>query len=195
MVRKNEDFSKARIMVFYLPTKPDEVYIQSTIQPKDGPVISSLNQKRVAYLNRVALDEKRKEPRLDALANIFAGYDYKYYAVEYPCASRQMMYREVERMYARLSAEQMERKTSTLAEDTERRTWKKRMHGSEPGYTRITPATLHVVENCTTHHVASRTTRPNQRWSQRYRSLSRRRRCRCLLISTEHVATSVGTSS
>jgi hypothetical protein len=110
MARKNEDFSKARILVFYLPTNPDEVYIQSTIQPKDGPVISSLNQKRVAYLNRVALDEKRKEPRLDALANILAGYDYKYYAVEYPCASRQMMYREVERMYARLSAEQMERK-------------------------------------------------------------------------------------
>jgi hypothetical protein len=110
MVRKNEDFSKARIMVFYLPTKPDEVYIQSTIQPKDGPVISSLNQKRVAYLNRVALDEKRKEPRLDALANIFAGYDYKYDAVKFPCESRQQMYREVERMYAKLSAEQMERK-------------------------------------------------------------------------------------
>ena len=110
MVRKNEDFSKARIMVFYLPTKPDEVYIQSTIQPKDGPVISSLNQKRVAYLNRLALDEKRKEPRLDALANIFAGYDYKYDAVKFPCESRQQMYREVERMYAKLSAEQMERK-------------------------------------------------------------------------------------
>ncbi len=110
MVRKNEDFSKARILVFYLPTNPDEVYIQSTIQPKDSPVISSLNQKRVAYLNRVALDEKRKEPRMDALANIFAGYDYKYDVVEYPCASRQMMYREVERMYGKLSAEQMERK-------------------------------------------------------------------------------------
>ena len=110
MARKNENFSKARILVFYLPTKPDEVYIQSTIQPKDGSVISSLNQKRVAYLNRVALDESRREVRLDALANIFAGYDYKYYAVEYPCASRQMMYREVERMYAKLSAEQMERK-------------------------------------------------------------------------------------
>jgi hypothetical protein len=40
MVRKNEDFSKARILVFYLPTNPDEVYIQSTIQPKNGPVIS-----------------------------------------------------------------------------------------------------------------------------------------------------------
>ena len=105
MGRTNEDFSKARILVFYLPTNPDEVYIQSTIQPKDGPVISSLNQKRVAYLNRVALDEKRKEPRLDALATIFAGYDYKYYTVEYPCASRQMMYREVERLYAKLSAE------------------------------------------------------------------------------------------
>ena len=76
MARTNEDFSKARILVFYLPTKPDEVYIQSTIQPKDGPVISSLNQKRVAYLNRLALDEKRKEPRLDDLATIFAGYDY-----------------------------------------------------------------------------------------------------------------------
>ena len=110
MVRKNEDFSKARILVFYLPTNPDEVYIQSTIQPKDGPVISSLNQKRVAYLNRVALDEKRREVRLDALATIFAGFDYKYYAVEYPCESRQMMYREVERLYAKLSAEQMQRK-------------------------------------------------------------------------------------
>jgi hypothetical protein len=110
MCRKNEDFSKARILVFYLPTNPDEVYIQSTIQPKNGPVISSLNQKRVAYLNRVALDEKRREVRLDALATIFAGFDYKYYAVEYPCASRQMMYRQVERMYAKLSAEQMERK-------------------------------------------------------------------------------------
>jgi hypothetical protein len=109
MVRKNEDFSKARILVFYLPTNPDEVYIQSTIQPKDGPVISSLNQKRVAYLNRVALDEKRREVRLDALATIFAGFDYKYYAVEYPCESRQMMYRQVERLYAKLSAEQMER--------------------------------------------------------------------------------------
>ena len=110
MVRKNEDFSKARILVFYLPSKPDEVYIQSTIQPKDSPVISSLNQKRVAYLNRVALDEKRREVRLNALATIFAGFDYKYYSVEYPCASRQMMYREVERLYAKLSAEQMERK-------------------------------------------------------------------------------------
>ena len=110
MARTNEDFSKARILVFYLPTNPDEVYIQSTIQPKDGPVISSLNQKRVAYLNRVALDEKRREPRLDALETIFAEYDYEHYVVEYPCASRQMMYREVERMYARLSAEQMERK-------------------------------------------------------------------------------------
>ena len=110
MVRKNEDFSKARILVFYLPTKPGEVYIQSTIQPKDGPVISSLNQKRVAYLNRVALDEKRKEPRLDALATIFAGFDYKYDEVKYPCESRQMMYREVERLYGKLSAEQMERK-------------------------------------------------------------------------------------
>ena len=110
MARTNEDFSKARIMVFYLPTNPDEVYIQSTIQPKDGPVISSLNQKRVAYLNRVALDEKRKEPRLDALANIFAAYDYKYDAVKFPCESRQQMYREVERLYAKLSAEQMERK-------------------------------------------------------------------------------------
>ena len=109
MVRKNEDFSKARILVFYLPTNPDEVYIQSTIQPKDGPVISSLNQKRVAYLNRVALDEKRREVRLDALATIFAGFDYKYYTVEYPCESRQMMYRQVEKMYAKLSAEQMER--------------------------------------------------------------------------------------
>jgi len=110
MVRKNENFSKARILVFYLPTKPDEVYIQSTIQPKDSPVISSLNQKRVAYLNRVALDENRKEPRLDALATIFAGYDYKYDVVKYPCASRQELCREVERMYAKLSAEQMERK-------------------------------------------------------------------------------------
>ena len=109
MVRKNEDFSKARILVFYLPTNPDEVYIQSTIQPKNGPVISSLNQKRVAYLNRVALDEKRREVRLDALATIFAGFDYKYYTVEYPCESRQMMYRQVEKMYAKLSAEQMER--------------------------------------------------------------------------------------
>jgi hypothetical protein len=70
---------------------------------------ASLNQKRVAYLNRVALDEKRREVRLDALATIFAGFDYKYYAIEYPCASRQMMYREVERLYAKLSAEQMER--------------------------------------------------------------------------------------
>ncbi len=110
MARTNEDFSKARILVFYLPDKPDEVYIQSTVQPKDSPVISSLNQKRVAYLNRVALDEKRREPRLDALAKIFQRFDYKYYVVEYPCASRQMMYREVERLYAKLSAEQMERK-------------------------------------------------------------------------------------
>ena len=110
MCRKNEDFSKARILVFYLPAKPDEVYIQSTIQPKDGPVISSLNQKRVAYLNRVALDESRREVRLDALATIFAGFDYKYDVVKYPCESRQMMYRQVERMYAKLSAEQMQRK-------------------------------------------------------------------------------------
>ena len=109
MCRKNEDFSKARILVFYLPSNPDEVYIQSTIQPKNGPVISSLNQKRVAYLNRVALDESRREVRLDALATIFAGFDYKYYTVEYPCESRQMMYRQVERLYAKLSAEQMER--------------------------------------------------------------------------------------
>ncbi len=109
MVRKNEDFSKARILVFYLPSKPDEVYIQSTVQPKDSPVISSLNQKRVAYLNRIALDEKRREPRMDALANIFAAYDYKYDVTLYPCESRQQMYREVERMYAKLSAKQMER--------------------------------------------------------------------------------------
>lgn len=109
MVRKNEDFKKARILVFYLPSKPDEVYIQSTVQPKDSPVISSLNQKRVAYLNRLALNDSRREPRLDALANIFAGYDYQHYAVEYPCASRQEMYRQVERMYSKLSAEQMER--------------------------------------------------------------------------------------
>ena len=110
MARTNEDFSKARILVFYLPTKPDEVYIQASVQRKDSPVIASLNQKRVAYLNRVALDEKRKEPRLDALATIFAGYDYKYDEVKYPCESRQMMYREVERLYGKLSAEQMERK-------------------------------------------------------------------------------------
>jgi 7-keto-8-aminopelargonate synthetase-like enzyme len=63
----------------------------------------------VAYLNRVALDEKRREPRLDALASIFAEYDYQHYVVEYPCESRQMMYRQVEKMYAKLSAEQMER--------------------------------------------------------------------------------------
>ena len=110
MTRTAEDFSRGRIVVFYLPEKPDEVYIQSTVQPKDGPVISSLNQKRVAYLNRVALDEKRKEARLDALAKIFQRFDYKWYAVPFPCESRQELYREVERLYAKLSAEQMERK-------------------------------------------------------------------------------------
>ena len=109
MARKLEDFKRGRILVFYLPEKPDEVYIQSTVQPKDSPVISSLNQKRVAYLTRVALDESRREVRLDALANILAGYDYKWYAVPYPCESRQQMYREVERMYAKLSGVQMER--------------------------------------------------------------------------------------
>ena len=110
MTRTAEDFSRGRIVVFYLPEKPDEVYIQSTVQPKDGPVISSLNQKRVAYLNRMALDEKRREPRLDALAEIFQRFDYKWYAVPFPCESRQELYREVERLYAKLSAEQMERK-------------------------------------------------------------------------------------
>jgi hypothetical protein len=110
MTRKAEDFKKGRILIFYLPEKPDEVYIQSTVQPKDSPVISSLNQKRVAYLNRVALDEKRREPRLDALAKIFQRFDYKWHVVECPCESRQQMYREVERLYAKLSAEQMERK-------------------------------------------------------------------------------------
>ena len=126
MGRKNEDFAKARILVFYLPSKPDEVYIQSTVQPKDSPVISSLNQKRVAYLNRLALNDSRREPRLDALANIFAGYDYKYDVVVYPCESRQQMYRQVERLYAKLSAEQMEKNRTACMKYREKNLEKER---------------------------------------------------------------------
>ncbi len=109
MSRKNEDFSKARILVFSLPNKPEQVYIFGTLQSRDSAVISSLNQKRVAYLNRLQLDENRREPRQDALADILAGFDYKMHTVLFPCKSRQELYREVERMYARMSAEQKER--------------------------------------------------------------------------------------
>lgn len=109
MVRKDEDFSKARILVFYLPDNTGQVYIQGTVQKTNSPVIASLGTKRMNYLNRIALDGSKREPRLDALANIFAVFDYKYDVIQYPCGSRQELYREVERMYGRLSAEQMER--------------------------------------------------------------------------------------
>ena len=109
MPRLNEDFTKARILVFYLPDNPSEVYIQGTVQEKNSPVISSLNTKRMTYLNRLALDGSRREARLDAMSRIFAGFDYKFDEIQYPCGSRNELYREVERLYGRLSAEQMER--------------------------------------------------------------------------------------
>ena len=97
-MRKDEDFSKARILVFYLPDNTGQVYIQGTVQKTNSPVIASLGTKRMNYLNRIALDGSKREPRLDALANIFSVFDYKYDEIQYPCGSRQELYREVERM-------------------------------------------------------------------------------------------------
>jgi len=106
-------YQKAKIYTFYLPNVEGVVYIHGSIQPPVSRSISSLNQKRVAYLNRVQIDEKKRSPRLDDLAQIFAGEEYRYDVMDYPCTSRKALYRKCESMYAKLSAEQIARNRAT----------------------------------------------------------------------------------
>ncbi len=106
-------YQKAKIYTFYLPNVEGVVYIHGSIQPPASRSISSLNQRRVAYLNRVQIDEKKRSPRLDDLAQIFAGEEYKYDVMDYPCTSRKALYRKCESMYAKLSAEQIARNRAT----------------------------------------------------------------------------------
>jgi len=87
-------YQKAKIYTFYLPNVEGVVYIHGSIQPPVSRSISSLNQKRVAYLNRVQIDEKKRSPRLDDLAQIFAGEEYRYDVMDYPCTSRKALYRK-----------------------------------------------------------------------------------------------------
>jgi hypothetical protein len=55
-------------------------------------------------------------PRLDGLADILKDEDYKYYSKPFSCASRTALYREVERMFAVQSAEQIARNRATRRE-------------------------------------------------------------------------------
>ncbi len=106
-------YQKAKIYTFYLPNVKGVVYIHGSIQPPASRSISSLNQRRVAYLNRVQMDETKRSPRLDDLAQIFAGEEYRYDVMDYPCVSRKALYRKCESMYAKLSAEQIARNRAT----------------------------------------------------------------------------------
>lgn len=109
-------YQKAQIHVFYLPEDTGVVYIHGTIQSGISRSVSSLVQRRVNYLNRLQLNEKFRSPRLDDLAKIFAGIDYKHYTIDYPCESKNELYRECERMYGRLSAEQIARNRASKRE-------------------------------------------------------------------------------
>ena len=110
---KMNPYQKAKIYTFYLPNVEGVVYIHGSIQPPASRSISSLNQRRVTYLNRLQMDESKRSPRLDALAQIFAGEDYRYETINYPCLSRKALYRKCESMYAKLSAEQIARNRAT----------------------------------------------------------------------------------
>ncbi len=109
-------YQKAKIHVFHLRHDKGVVYIHGTIQNTVSRCISSLNDRRVNYLNRLQLNEKCRSPRLDDLAKIFAGEEYEYYTLDYPCISKNELYRECERMYGRLSAEQILRNRASKRE-------------------------------------------------------------------------------
>jgi len=102
-------YEHATIYTFYRPDSPGLVYIQGTIQKGINRTLHTLDAKRVNYLNRLQLDESKRLPRLDGLAEIFKDEDYKYDCKPFPCSSQKQLYREVERMFAVQSAEQIAR--------------------------------------------------------------------------------------
>jgi hypothetical protein len=102
-------YEHATIFTFYRPDSPGLVYIQGTIQKGINRIIHTLDAKRVNYLNRLQLDESKRLPRLDGLAEILKDEYYKYESKPFSCASQKQLYREVERMFAVQSAEQIAR--------------------------------------------------------------------------------------
>lgn len=109
-------YEQATIFTFYRPDSPGVVYIHGTIQKGINCALHTLDAKRVNYLNRVQLDESKRMPRLDGLADILKDEDYKYESKPFSCASRKQLYREVERMFAVQSAEQIARNRATRRE-------------------------------------------------------------------------------
>ena len=109
-------YEHSTIFTFYRPDSPGLVYIHGTIQKGINRTLHTLDLKRVNYLNRVQLDESKRMPRLDGLADILKDEDYKYESKPFPCASQKQLYREVERMFSVQSAEQIARNRATRRE-------------------------------------------------------------------------------
>jgi hypothetical protein len=106
-------YEHATIFTFYRPDSLGLVYIHGTIQKGINRTLHTLDLKRVNYLNRVQLDESKRMPRLDGLAEILKDEYYKYECKPFSCASHKQLYREVERMFAVQSTEQIERNRAT----------------------------------------------------------------------------------
>ena len=106
-------YEHATIFTFYRPDTPGLVYIHGTIQKGINCALHTLDLKRVNYLNRLQLDESKRLPRLDGLVEIFKDEYYKYDCKPFSCASQKQLYREVERMFATQSAEQIDRNRAT----------------------------------------------------------------------------------
>jgi len=106
-------YEHATIFTFYRPDTPGLVYIQGTIQKGINRTLHTLDVKRVNYLNRLQLDESKRLPRLDGLAEILKDEYYKYESKPFSCASQKELYREVERIFAVQSAEQIARNRAT----------------------------------------------------------------------------------
>ncbi len=109
-------YQHATIFTFYRPDSPGLVYIQGTIQKGINRTLHTLDAKRVNYLNRLQLDKSKRQPRLDGLAEILKDENYKYDSKPFSCASQKALYREVERMFAAQSAEQIARNRATRRE-------------------------------------------------------------------------------
>jgi ribosomal protein L7/L12 len=109
-------YEHATIFTFYRPDSPGLIYIQGTIQKGINRTLHTLDIKRVNYLNRLQLDESKRLPRLDGLAEIFKDEYYKYECKPFSCASQKELYREVERLFSVQSAEQIARNRASRRE-------------------------------------------------------------------------------
>jgi ribosomal protein L7/L12 len=109
-------YQHATIFTFYRPDSPGLVYIQGTIQKGINRTLHTLDAKRVNYLNRLQLDESKRLPRLDGLAEILKDEYYQYESKPFSCASQKELYREVERMFSVQSAEQIARNRASRRE-------------------------------------------------------------------------------